>query len=273
MNFPFRDWTPYPRRFPFPLRVSTTNFLIGKTYWIRRVSQNHGFSFLFRGRGEMRWRNQVIPLEAPCAMSGQPGEYSEHGPHRPEDAWDELYFTCHPSSADYLRRAHLSERQFDVWPIRNLGTIWSLAQELAEAVNAVPLEAQADRVDRICERMVVESLAPVPTKHSGEDLIQHVLNRVRKHPGEQMDILETARHCGMSEATFRRRWSELVGESPRRYVEQIRLQEACRLLVETKRPIKDIAYTLGFEDEFYFSRRFHVRMGVSPRQYRQDQRG
>ena len=46
------------------------------------------------------------------------------------------------------------------------------------------------------------------------------------------------------------------------------MREACRLLAETTRPIKDIAHAVGFADELYFSRRFHGEHGCSPARYR-----
>ena len=47
-----------------------------------------------------------------------------------------------------------------------------------------------------------------------------------------------------------------------------RLREACRLLMETNRPIYEVARMVGFADEFYFSRRFHRELKVAPRTYR-----
>jgi len=34
------------------------------------------------------------------------------------------------------------------------------------------------------------------------------------------------------------------------------------------RPIKDIAFGLGFDDPYYFSKRFRKNIGMSPKKYR-----
>lgn len=45
--------------------------------------------------------------------------------------------------------------------------------------------------------------------------------------------------------------------------------ESKRLLYLTTKPIKEIAYELGYEDEHYFSRFFKVNSDISPQQYRE----
>ena len=46
----------------------------------------------------------------------------------------------------------------------------------------------------------------------------------------------------------------------------LRLQEACRLLIETDGSISEVANACGFEDEFYFSRCFRREFGTPPAQ-------
>jgi transcriptional regulator GlxA family with amidase domain len=56
----------------------------------------------------------------------------------------------------------------------------------------------------------------------------------------------------MSVSTFQRRWNEAMGITPARYALGLRLQEACRLLIETSDSISEVANDCGFEDEFFF---------------------
>lgn len=268
MEFPFRDWSHYPRAFPFYLQVLATNFLKGKDHWIRRTTSHYSFSFIFAGKGEYRCQGQCQRVEAPCLMVNGPGVYRAYGPERPEDAWDELYFTYKPQARGALEQAGLLRLTPPIQPMLNPGTIWSLAEELASLTHAWPPEQQVDRVDRVCERMILEALAARPGVGSEENVIDKVVNQIRGFPQKPFDLKETARLHGMSEATFRRCWKAAVGESPRRFVEKLRMQEACRLLVETSLPINDVAHQLGFADELYFSRRFRSLMGLPPRSYR-----
>jgi AraC family transcriptional regulator of arabinose operon len=52
------------------------------------------------------------------------------------------------------------------------------------------------------------------------------------------------------------------------YFIHLKIQEACKLLVLSRLSISEIAYELGYEDPYYFSRIFKKVMGTSPLQYR-----
>jgi AraC-like DNA-binding protein len=49
---------------------------------------------------------------------------------------------------------------------------------------------------------------------------------------------------------------------------RLKIEEACRLLVETRKKVGEIAEVLGFSDPLYFSRRFRLETGVTAAEYR-----
>lgn len=56
--------------------------------------------------------------------------------------------------------------------------------------------------------------------------------------------------------------------TPYTYHSAARIKEASRLLESTDMPIKDIAFTLGFNDEHYFSATFKKQLGFTPTEFR-----
>jgi AraC-like DNA-binding protein len=84
------------------------------------------------------------------------------------------------------------------------------------------------------------------------------------------DLASIARKLGMSADAFRKRFTGLAGMPPMRYRAERVIQRACELLLGTDMLIKEIAYSLGFADEFHFSHRFKQFMGRSPRAFRKD---
>ncbi len=57
---------------------------------------------------------------------------------------------------------------------------------------------------------------------------------------------------------------------PSKYLTNLRMEEAKRLLRETDLLIKDISSVVGYEDVGSFIRRFRKQIGVTPRQYREE---
>jgi transcriptional regulator GlxA family with amidase domain len=73
----------------------------------------------------------------------------------------------------------------------------------------------------------------------------------------------------MSERTFRRAFAEETGETPRDFVERIRIDAARSLFEEAQLPVQAVATRCGFETVDNLRRAFVRRLGVTPQQYRQ----
>ena len=56
--------------------------------------------------------------------------------------------------------------------------------------------------------------------------------------------------------------------SPQQYLISYRMEKACRLLDETDLKISDVARSVGYEDEFMFTRMFKNKKGISPSEYK-----
>ncbi len=60
-----------------------------------------------------------------------------------------------------------------------------------------------------------------------------------------------------------------TGENLLEYITKYRMENACRLLLETDRSVCDIALSVGCSDQNYFSKVFKKRYGISPTKYRE----
>ena len=99
--------------------------------------------------------------------------------------------------------------------------------------------------------------------------IHTVLSDIITHPGEKHSIRKMAERCHYSTDQFRRIFLSITGVLPQAYIEGIRMQHAAELLTATNEDIESIAKKLGFEDRFYFSRRFKKFFHIPPAAYRQ----
>jgi AraC-like DNA-binding protein len=64
------------------------------------------------------------------------------------------------------------------------------------------------------------------------------------------------------------RFTQVVGHHMHGYIVALRVDRACRELLVTDRPIKQVALESGFRDTAALSRTFHRQVGVSPSEYR-----
>jgi len=65
-----------------------------------------------------------------------------------------------------------------------------------------------------------------------------------------------------------RLFREWLGMSPMQYLEEVRMQKACRLLLESDETIESIAEATGYRDRYYFSRVFKRRFQLGPATFR-----
>ncbi|OGV71482.1 MAG: hypothetical protein A2269_08235 [Lentisphaerae bacterium RIFOXYA12_FULL_60_10] len=261
--------SPFPRRFPSGLPVETIGFIARKRSWIRTAFQTCNFSFILEGGGEYRAGPTPWAVRAPCVITQWPGRHVEYGPSRPSEWWTELFLIYGQAS-----RLQLQERGFDrqdrpAWSIESGGTVGAIVQQLMELLQGQTPGDQVDRIDRLCESLLLESLlARTPPTASPDQAIQAIRRRVRESFVEPHDFDTLALEHGLSPSTFRRAWNRIVRVPPARYVMRIRLLEACRLLVETPLSIRQIADRLGYHDPLYFSRKFRHAIGMTATDYR-----
>lgn len=105
--------------------------------------------------------------------------------------------------------------------------------------------------------------------HKDYDLVEPVIEYMRSHPSETLNLEDAARMAGRSSSTVTRLFKKVTGRSFKQYQVWFRLEQSCALLRSMPtRPITEIAQAVGFEDPLYFSRMFHKHLNLSPSDYR-----
>jgi AraC family transcriptional regulator, arabinose operon regulatory protein len=98
--------------------------------------------------------------------------------------------------------------------------------------------------------------------------IDLLLEYVQNNLGVAFKLEELALYTNLSISQFSTVFKSRTGYSPIEYVNHLKVQKACQQLLLTEYPVKQIAYNLGIEDPYYFSRMFSKLMGISPNRYR-----
>jgi len=77
-----------------------------------------------------------------------------------------------------------------------------------------------------------------------------------------------AEHAGLSPRHFNRKFKDVFAITPADLVEEIRLDEARWLLLNSDAAIQNLAADVGYRSDDSFRRAFERRFGVNPAEYR-----
>jgi len=103
---------------------------------------------------------------------------------------------------------------------------------------------------------------------SGYSRLMKVVEYVSENYSEPIETPDMAAHAGLSASQLQREFARLFGISPNRYLREIRIGVARRLLETSDDSISLIASSCGFYDQSHFSRQFKASTGMPPLQYR-----
>ncbi|MGJ0509335.1 MAG: helix-turn-helix domain-containing protein [Methylocystis sp.] len=92
--------------------------------------------------------------------------------------------------------------------------------------------------------------------------------RVVRQADANFNAQDLARSLSTSERTLHRRLKQACGESPKTFIDRIRVETARTLLETSAKPVKELAASAGFIDEASFRRAFRRYAGMAPSAYR-----
>jgi LacI family transcriptional regulator len=98
--------------------------------------------------------------------------------------------------------------------------------------------------------------------------IASALKLIREHACEGLDVESLLKVVPLSRSVLERRFSKILGKSPKTEILRVRLDRVCRLLAESELTLAEVAEKAGFEHPEYMSRLFKKKMGVTPGEFR-----
>ena len=111
-----------------------------------------------------------------------------------------------------------------------------------------------------------------PKLWTTNERMQKVLQYISAHLYNDIDIDSLAQVACVTKPYLIRLFKQDFGISPLKYINKKKVERAQLLLITEDMPVKDIAYTLGFNDYSYFIRMFKKTTGKTPQVYRDTMR-
>jgi AraC-like DNA-binding protein len=141
---------------------------------------------------------------------------------------------------------------------------------LLTGATAPPRELQLVKLEELLLYVALQHPGQLQQLRSlGQEANEEVLVRqaVTAHVDRPIAVEELAFLCHMSLSTFKRRFAQLYGTSPQRWLLARRMEKAATLLRQPGRTVSELSDELGYENPSSFSQSFKQVYGVTPKQY------
>jgi AraC-like DNA-binding protein len=102
--------------------------------------------------------------------------------------------------------------------------------------------------------------------------IQEAVTYMEKNYQRDLTVEEIADVCKLNRSYFSKLFKESVGCPPQEFLIRMRLSKATELMKTSPASIGDISSVCGYPNQLHFSRAFKKRYGMSPREWRTQNR-
>lgn len=182
-----------------------------------------------------------------------------------------FYFTYPSSLYGLFDELGLFSPPF-AWNISRTPEVNNLISRLHDYLNVSGNFGYIDRIDTLCFQLLMEILimkqqARTPLDPDRERIMQ-IDSYMRLHFAENFSLEDLAETNGFARTSFFRIWARYFNIPPARHLLEIRLQEACRLLTESKLRVHHIAQMVNIKDPAYFCALFQKKFHMTPVEYR-----
>ncbi len=100
------------------------------------------------------------------------------------------------------------------------------------------------------------------------DIIQQCITYMKENLEKNLRLDDFSKKLNMSSSHLSAIFRKRMKYSPIHLFTSFKIQKACQMLMDSSHNIKTIAYSLGYDDQYHFSRVFKNIMGVSPKNFK-----
>jgi transcriptional regulator GlxA family with amidase domain len=115
----------------------------------------------------------------------------------------------------------------------------------------------------------VQFSAPLVAQAQGSGRMGALVDWLLAHLDDDVTVERMAERVSMSPRHFRRVFAEAFDTTPARFLERMRLEQACLRLTQGKTSVERIARSVGFNSADAFRRAFRSRYRATPGEYRE----
>jgi AraC family transcriptional regulator len=245
----------------------------------------HSVAFCLNGATTVEWKRgtrltrfQAQPGDLLITPSGE-GNAVRH--HEPNEA-----FSCCLSPH---RLRSLAEQEWDsngqaieiVGGYHRDAELWSLGQRLAARLSS-PIPGSRLFAETLVTQIAIRLLwnysslsrqTQPPQDKLADPRLRRVIEYLHGSFGEEISLEQLARVAGLSPNYFLHAFKQTTGQTPHRYLTELRVAKARELLADPHRSIVEISLDVGFSSQSHLTTVFRRFMKTTPAAYREEALG
>ncbi len=116
--------------------------------------------------------------------------------------------------------------------------------------------------------MFMHGASKTSEHNTSANYVQKGIEYISANYSYNITVEDIADYVGLSRSHLFRSFENILGQSPKEYLTDFRMRQACYLLEHSSLSITAIANSIGFDNSLYFSKTFHKFKGIAPKEYR-----
>lgn len=233
--------------------------------------------FVIKGRGTVNYGEQPIVISADHCFLIEPNQAVSYQPDY-DNPWSYVWIEIGGEIAKKIISRINFHGQGMVLKIIHPQHIYDVFSAIfddgqVEMNQAAELLRVNSHVQRIFSLLVKEHC--IDEAQIGTSKKENQIKRIREYldlnyADPHISIEKVAQHFYFNPSYMSRAFKEQIGIGPRKYLIQLRMRRAVELLKNKSYSISQIANSLGYINQFYFSKEFFDYYGVRPTKYSEE---
>jgi AraC-like DNA-binding protein len=265
-------WSPKSDYFEVTLCECGYEYCDPSHYWGPDTKKYHSIHYILSGKGTVDFGNQRFQLSAGDGFYIQPNQVVHYYADK-EDPWEYRWVGYSGSKVNVI----MNETSLSVYPIFNY-TRDGFFKDNLQQIYDYSLQSSTGSRECLILGQLYFFMAGLLQRFkrgeehkclSGEEYVNKAITLIQENYINGFNVDDIAKKLGLTRSYLYKLFIRYQGISPIKYIEQHRFKRACELFKTQNVIVSDVARAVGFNDQFYFSRRFREVIGISPTEYQQ----
>lgn len=226
----------------------------------KRKMKEHDFIYMLSGEWKIGQKDEVYSLKKDSLLILQ-SNMTHYGISPCTENTKTMYFHVSGRLSDGLNCGSNSIKN-----LYNASANPKVKKIFYDIVNS-KLSGNEKKASILFELLLIE-LESVNTQNSNAEIGEQIKNVIHKNPEKFFSNKYLSELIGVSTKTAENKFKTLYGITIHQYILNFKIEQAISYLKNfPEMPIKEIAFNLGFYDEYHFSKQFKKITGYSPTNY------